>query len=235
MPHVLVVRTGSAGPATRARLGDFTDWFAGLLPAEVSVADALDGAPLPAPDAFGGLVVTGSFASVTRPEPWMERLGAWLLEAARTTPVLGVCFGHQLLARALGGRVERNARGPEAGTAEVELTEDGREDPLFAGLPARLEVQQSHEDHVLEPPPGAVVLARNAHAPVQAFGLGPRIRAIQFHPEFTAQRCRAICEEDRALLDTARPGLADAALASIRETRAGARVLENWVRGFVER
>jgi GMP synthase (glutamine-hydrolysing) len=164
----------------------------------------------------------------------MDALADWLLGVARTRPVLGVCFGHQLLARALGGRVERHGGGPEAGTFDVDLTEAGRADPLFAGLPPRLAVQEGHEDHVPEPPPGAVLLATNAHTPVQAFALGPRIRGVQFHPEFDAARTRAFIEADRDWLDRVRPGLADASLASVRATREAPRVLANWVDGFVE-
>jgi GMP synthase (glutamine-hydrolysing) len=234
MKRVLVVRTGSAPAAVLAAHGDFTAWFAELLAprAEVAIADAVAGALPDARDA-GGVVVTGSIDSVTTPEPWMDALGSWLLAAARARPVLGVCFGHQLLARALGGRVERHGGGPEAGTVEVELTDAGRRDPLFAGLPARLAVQQGHEDHVPEPPPGAVLLARNGHAPVQAFAHGARIRAVQFHPEFNAARTRAFVEADRAWLDRVRPGRAEEALASIRETPEAARVLVNWVDAFV--
>src|SRR5690349_1972849 len=200
MKSVLIVRAGSAPEAVRARHGDFKQWFAAaLLPrAEVSFADA-EGA-LPALR-HGGIVVTGSIDSVTRPAPWMDALGAWLVDAARTTPVLGVCFGHQLLARALGGRVERHPGGPEAGTTVVELTDAGRADPLFATLPSRVAVQQGHEDHVPVLPPGAVLLARNAHTPVQAFAHGPNLRAVQFHPEFTAERNRAFVEAERDLLE----------------------------------
>jgi GMP synthase (glutamine-hydrolysing) len=237
MKRVLVVRTGSAPPAVRARLGDFTDWFAALLaPAvEVGVADAGPGFPLPDAREWAGVVVTGSVASVTEPAPWMNRLGRWLVGAAEVTPVLGVCFGHQLLAHALGARVERCPLGPEVGTREVELTAEGRRDPLFQGLPSPLLVQQNHEDHVPAPPPGAVVLARNAHAPVQAFALGPRLRAVQFHPEFDARRNRAFTEDERDALDGARPGVADAALATLRETPEAAAVLARWVEGFVLR
>jgi GMP synthase (glutamine-hydrolysing) len=227
-PRVLIVRTGSAPDPVRAVHGDFEAWFAALLaPARATIADA-EGGALPEPASFEGILVTGSVKSVTAQEPWMHALGRWLVHAAGTTPVLGVCFGHQLLAAALGGRVERHPDGPEAGTADVLLTRAGRDDPLFADLPARLTVQQSHEDHVPAPPPGAVVLASNAHGPVQAFAHGPRLRAVQFHPEFDAARTRAFVDADRAWLERGRPGAAQAALASIRDTPDAARVLVNW-------
>jgi len=234
MKHVLIVRAGSAPGPVRSAHGDFTDWFELLLAsrAESTVLDAGSNR-LPDPDGYGGVLVTGSLESVVEPEPWMERLGAWLVRCAETRPVLGVCFGHQLLARALGGRVERHPRGPEAGTAEVQLTEAGRRDPLLAGLPARVAVHQGHEDHVPEPPPGAVVLATNDHTPVQAFAHGPRVRAVQFHPEFDADRNRSFTEEGRDWLERARPGLYDASLASIRETPDAPRVVHNWVDAFV--
>ncbi|HUL59374.1 MAG TPA: gamma-glutamyl-gamma-aminobutyrate hydrolase family protein [Anaeromyxobacteraceae bacterium] len=230
--RVLVLRTGAAGPAVRARHGDWTAWFADALSphADVAVADAEE--PLPPARGLGGVVVTGSPKSVVEPEPWMDGVGTWLLEAARAAPVLGVCFGHQLLARALGARVERNPLGPEAGTAEIELTAAGLRDPLFAGVPGRLAVQQLHQDHVPAPPPGAVVLASNAHSPVQAFAHG-RIRAVQFHPEFDAARSRALAEEERAWLDAARPGLADQVVASVRDTPEAAAVLANWAIAYV--
>lgn len=233
MTRILVIRTGSAPADVRALHGDFAGWFAErLAPAAVVATDAVLAGALPDLGDVHGVVVTGSLASVTAPEPWMDALGGWLVAAAERVPVLGVCFGHQLLARALGGRVERNPRGPEAGTREVTLTPAGRADPLFAGLPARLAVQESHSDHVPSLPPGAVLLATNAHAPVQAFAHGPRIRAVQFHPEFDAARTRALCESERTLLDAARPGLHTKALASIRETPEAARILANWRDGL---
>jgi GMP synthase (glutamine-hydrolysing) len=232
MHRILVVRTGSPTPQAHARFGDFSEWFERLLAPEVIVVDAERGESFPSRDRIIGVVVTGSLKSVTSPEPWMQRAGAWLLEISRAVPVLGVCFGHQLLAWALGGKVERNPRGPEVGTREVALTAEGKRDPLFSGLSSPLLVQENHEDHVRAPPPGATVLAHNEHTPVQAFAHGG-IRAVQFHPEFDAARNRVICQETRAALDAARPGLGDAALASIRETPEAERLLGNWVRTYV--
>jgi len=235
MKRVLIVRAGSPGPGVLARHGDFTDWFDALLApeAQVSFAEATPAHALPIPGEHDGVVVTGSFASVAAPEPWMDDLGRWLVAVSRSAAVLGVCFGHQLLAHALGGRVEQNLRGPEAGTHEVELTAEGRRDPLFRGLPHRIPVQQSHSDHVTLLPAGAVVLARNGFSPVQAFAHGPRIRGVQFHPEFDVVRCRDLCEEEAADLDGARAGLAAEALASIQETPDATAVLHNWVRELV--
>ena len=232
MIRVLVVRAGSAGPENGRRLGDFADWFGAALRRHAA-ADVVDArAPLPDPGSAAGVLVTGSLASVTCPEPWMDALGAWLLRAAERTPVLGVCFGHQLLARALGGAVERCPRGPEAGTVEIRLTAAGRSDPLFAGLPDPLGVQAAHEDEVARLPPGAVVLAENAHTGVQAFAHGPRIRGVQFHPEFDAARCRALCDADPAWLDRERPGATARVIAGVRETPAAAEVLANWAAGL---
>ena len=98
-------------------------------------------------------------------------------------PTLGVCFGHQLLADVLGGRVQRNPNGWELGLTEVRLTGPGQRDPLLRDLPDPLQVLQTHQDAVTELPPGAVRLAGNAHTPNQAFAFGDHVRAVQFHPE----------------------------------------------------
>jgi GMP synthase (glutamine-hydrolysing) len=230
--RVLVVQAGSAPGAMRERFGDFPDWFARWLAprVELAVVRPYERA-LPPASGFHGVLVTGSLASVTDPAPWMEAAGAWLVDAALTRPVLGVCFGHQLLARALGGRVERNPRGREAGTVEVELTAAGELDPLFAGLPRRLLVQQTHEDHVADLPPGATLLAGNARTPVQAFGHGELLRCVQFHPEFDAPRSRLLAALRRASGEAAAWGDVDP--SSIRETPDCTAVLDRWLRHFV--
>ncbi len=232
-PRILVVVAGQPGPAVRSGYGGFDRWFReGLEPAaEVALVPPAEARAAVA--AADGAVVTGSYASVTARAPWMRELGQVLVEAAERVPVLGVCFGHQLLSDALGGRVERNPKGPEVGTREIALTEAGRADPLLAGLPPRLAVQQLHEDHVPAPPPGAVLLATSDHAPVQAFAAGPRLRAVQFHPEFTPVRVRAMCDEERAWVDRGGPGLYREVIAGLRETPEASALLARWVERFV--
>lgn len=223
------------GRDVAAAFGDFDAWFVrrlarGGLAVEVS-RPFLE--PLPSAGGLHGVLVTGALESVTAPAPWMLEAGRWLLEAARQAPVLGVCFGHQLLAHALGARVERNPAGFEAGTREIRLTEAGRRDPLFEGLPERFAAQETHEDHVPALPPGAVLLAGNAHAPVQAFAVGDAIRGVQFHPEIDAPLARSLAERGRARLDREAPGGAEAVLAGIRETPESASLLDRWVERFV--
>ncbi len=229
MKRVLVVRTGRPHAPVAARLGGFEAWFGRHLTPAVALEVADARAPLPPPGRYDGVLLTGSLDSVTAWSPWMEATALWALAAARTTQVLGVCFGHQLLGRALGARVERNPRGPEVGTATVHLTEAGLADPLFAGLPRRLAVQESHQDHLASLPPGALLLAWNHRTPVQAFAAGPNLRAVQFHPEFDAERCRALAERCGPLLAAASAGGASQALGTIRETPEASRVLTQWL------
>jgi GMP synthase (glutamine-hydrolysing) len=232
-PVILVVAAGNPGPKVCSALGGFDRWFREALPAAADVRVTDPAGAGAAARGADGLLLTGSYASVTERAPWMLALGELLIQAAERVPVLGVCFGHQLLAAALGGAVERNPRGPEIGTREVALTEAGRADPLLAGLPARLPVQQLHEDHVPAPPPGAVLLATGAHAPVQAFAHGARLRAVQFHPEFTLARVRAMCDEERAWVDRGGPSLHAEVLAGLRETPEANGLLARWVERFV--
>src|SRR5689334_19500343 len=140
--RLLIVQTG-----TTHLHGDYPRWFERTLGFEMPVVRAHAGEALgPAIDRARpqGVIVTGSPLSVTENAPWMLRLGEDLLKlGAAGTPVLGVCFGHQLLARVAGGAVVQNPRGREIGTVRVQLTEAGRKDPLFepwAGGP-EIEVQ----------------------------------------------------------------------------------------------
>ena len=126
MRPLLIVKSGRTLPELARRRGDYEDWISagmGLDPARIRIAHVYQNAPLPAPDAVAGVVVTGSSAMVSHREPWSERTAAWLAGAVLAgTPVLGICYGHQLLAHGLGGRVGRNPRGREIGTIEVTLS-----------------------------------------------------------------------------------------------------------------
>ena len=189
---LLIVKTGDAIGPVIAHQGDFDRLFTrpldGLPVEAITVPVHMGAGPLPDPSTIDGAIITGSRHSVTEREPWADALAAWVRSAHQAAlPILGVCYGHQLLAHALGGRVTRNPSGYEIGTVRIDLTEAGLADPLLGALAPgerSLRFNAIHEDAVAELPEGATVLATNAATAVQAFAVGPNILAVQFHPEF---------------------------------------------------
>lgn len=221
-----IVKPGSTFADMILRFGDYDAWFARALGGDVDcrVYDTTRG-ELPDPDAADGWIVTGARGSLVGPEAGTVPLLDWIREvAAGDTPLLGVCYGHQAICQALGGRVERHPSGWEIGTTEVELTSAGREDPLFAGLPGRFRVHTTHEDYVALLPPDATLLAVNPHTEVQAIALGPHVRGVQFHPEVTEEIAHDFVARRRHLL-ARQPEVTTAPLAR--------RILANFVDAFV--
>jgi GMP synthase (glutamine-hydrolysing) len=159
----------------------------------------------------GAAIITGSPHSVTRREPWADALAKWtsrVVDEGRF--LLGVCYGHQILAHAQGGTVAKNPNGYEVGTITVELSEEGASDPILGPL-ARvrggagegagegaerptLDFHSTHQDAVVELPKGALLLASTLKTPVQAFRIGERAWGVQFHPEFTESVMRIYIE-----------------------------------------
>jgi GMP synthase-like glutamine amidotransferase len=157
------------------------EWLvAAGLPVRVVRADR--GEPVP-PDAGGAaaLVVLGAADDDAAWYPAVEEL---LRSAVRDrVPTLAVCLGAQLLARALGGRVEPAAAGPEIGARLVGKRDAARDDPLFAGVPLMPDVIQWHHNEITELPVGATLLAASPSYPNQAFRYGDRAWGVQFHLE----------------------------------------------------
>lgn len=194
MARLVILKTGSTLPPIEAAHGDFDRWFlAGLsdqldtLVVDVTT-EALPGKPFD----WDGIVVTGSPAMVSDRADWSEATAQWLAQAVEDEiPVLGVCYGHQLLAHALGGKVGYHPEGRESGTHWVDLLDTATNDPLLGQLPTRFQAQLTHKQSVLELPDSAVLLAKNSFEPHQAFRVGSCAWGVQFHPEFTADVMRA--------------------------------------------
>lgn len=231
----VILMTGHTFADLRARRGDFDDWFAaavGWPKSRFHVVDAIGGAPLPDARGVDGVIVTGSAASVHDREPWSVRAGEWLAEAAAAgVPVLGVCYGHQLFADALGGRSEPNPNGREIGVAEVEVVAD---DPLFEGLPRVFPVLQTHVDAVTAPPPGARVLAGNENTPIQAMAIGDHVRTVQWHPEFDADVIRHYIGARADQIDAEMgPGAAERLAARVVDVPTGRPLMRNFFRHYL--
>ncbi|MES2610160.1 MAG: glutamine amidotransferase [Pseudomonadota bacterium] len=215
---LLIISAGNTFPGLRESEGDFDDWIAAGLGQPTPALpqrriDAQQPTPaLPDPSEVAGVVVSGSHAMVTDRAPWSEHLAQWLVRCVDArVPVLGICYGHQLLAHALGGEVGVLAGGPEVGTHPIELASAAGDDPLMAGLPQRFAAQLVHYQSVPRPPPGAMLLARSGMDPHQAFRVGPCAWGVQFHPEFSASAMRGY-------LDHMQDSLADASALASRVT-----------------
>jgi GMP synthase (glutamine-hydrolysing) len=150
---------------------------------------------LPPTTEFDALVVTGSRASVYWDDDWIDPLIEYVGKAAADgVPILGVCYGHQVVAEALGGRVS-GMDAFELGYNEVEQVDD---DPLFAGISDEFTVFTSHGDAVVELPPGAELIARNEYG-VHGFRRD-HCWGVQFHPEYDIETARDIAESKRERL-----------------------------------
>ncbi|MGA2478981.1 MAG: glutamine amidotransferase, partial [Spirochaetia bacterium] len=200
--RILVLKLGDTLPALKARKGDFEDWIVaglGVAREEVRVVDVPRGDPLPDASEQKGIIITGSESMVTERLEWSERAAEWLRNAVGRGPaVLGICYGHQLLAHALGGVVGNNPKGEELGAVDVALEGTARDDALLGGLPTRVRVYESHAQSVLKLPQGAVRLASNPWDANQAFRYGAAAWGVQFHPEFDAEVAQAYIEHHRA-------------------------------------
>lgn len=193
-PKVVILKTGSTYPGLKEQFGDFEEWFVrGLSPRlDITVINTVAGELPGDPTDWDGVVVTGSPAMVSDREPWSENAALWLTRVVdKAVPLLGVCYGHQLLAHALGGEVGYHPGGRESGTHRVELLNSAKDDPLFRGMPDSFRAQLTHKQTVLSLPQGAVLLGRNEFEPHQAFRVGKYAWGVQFHPEFTDAIMRA--------------------------------------------
>jgi len=208
MKPVLIIRTGRAPAPIRARHGDFPHWFrlgAQLSAERMRVVDVEAGDTLPAPSEVAGALITGSAAMVTDRAAWSERTAGWIRDAMdEQLPLFGVCYGHQLMAHALGGRVDYLPGGREIGTVTIRMLDEAKTDLLTDKLPSEFRVHATHEQSVLELPKGATVLASSSRDPHHLVRYGANAMSAQFHPEFNADVMRAYI--DRKHHDMRREG-----------------------------
>jgi GMP synthase (glutamine-hydrolysing) len=223
-----ILVTGEPVPNVRHARGPFERMIRETLgdawTGPVSVLDAERG-ERPRDGELAALVVTGSPASVTTRDPWIldteDALRAFVRSGA---PVLGICFGHQLLAQALGGTVVRNPRGREIGTVELDVVES---DPLFGDAPRRLRVNMSHTDSAERLPERARILGRTALDPRGAVRFDERAWGVQFHPEFDGEIVQGYIDARREII--ANEGTDLGALKS-EDTPESAEVLRRFAR-----
>ncbi|NEZ04363.1 glutamine amidotransferase [Wenzhouxiangella sp. XN201] len=233
LPRMLIVKTGSAVAEARERFGDFEHWFHRALDRErydIDTRTVCENPTLPEPDQleeYAGVIVTGSPAMVSHRHDWSERTGEWLRAVITKDrlPVLGVCYGHQLIAHALGGRVGPNPDGRRMGTRRFDVEDPG--DDLLSVLSPYAAVHVTHLEVVLEPPSTACGLGRTEGDPHHALRFGHRSWGVQFHPEFDAAIMRCYVQARAELLEG--EGIDSRAIVdAVEETSSGIRLLRRF-------
>ncbi|MBI72033.1 MAG: hypothetical protein CMG61_01005 [Candidatus Marinimicrobia bacterium] len=153
-------------------------------------------------DNADGFIITGSKFSVYDNENWIKALKNKVdVILNLDKPVLGICFGHQLLAECLGGKVEKNLLGWELGSYNISLTRDGLNSKLFKSFNNGDFVYESHQDVVSILPNNAIELAFSNKGN-QSFSYGDKIFGVQFHPEFSYEVTRKLMDlrKDRGIV-----------------------------------
>lgn len=213
--------------------GDYDDMFRALLSTgsdlELEAHDAVGGELPSDPGSCDAWLITGSSAGVNDGLPWVDALGGFVGRVVGAgVPIVGVCFGHQLLARVLGAPVARSERGWGVGVHETRLVAS---EPWMVGASGGYRVLNLHQDQVERLPEGATLLAESDHCPIAMFARGDRVLAIQGHPEFVPEYVGRLVEERRERIGEDRT---DRALASL-DVPTDRALLATWIVAFLER
>jgi GMP synthase-like glutamine amidotransferase len=181
-----ILQTGMAPDALKDDLGDYPDLFARLLADKgfnFETFRVVDGEFPASVNTCDGWLITGSRHGAYEDHPWIPPLEDFIREAyAAHVPMVGICFGHQIVAQAMGGKVERNPNGWAVGATDYD----------FGGKPLRLNAW--HRDQVTQVPPTAQVIGRNDFCTNAALLYDDRTFTVQAHPEFRPEFVNGLME-----------------------------------------
>ncbi len=230
---ITILETGRPPEALRADFPDypamFRAWLSQAAPDfRFETVTVCDGASPPDPAILDAVLITGSPAGAYDLEPWIAPLEDFIRRAAMArTPLVGICFGHQIIAQALGGKVEKSAKGWGVGRHGYEIIAP---QPWMDPALPRFALAASHQDQVVAPPAGATTFARSAHT--EFAGLvyeDAPILTFQGHPEMRDDFTAALVASRRGRIAD---DLVDAALASLAAP-GDAAIAANWVLRFL--
>jgi len=188
MQEIFVLKMGTTYAESAQRIGDFDEWILRALPetshelVQVSSKDR----PFPDPKSLRGIIITGSHSMVTRANAWERKAMHWLRWALdEKVPILGICYGHQMIAQILGGSVGYLPDGPEFGYQRLQFMGTYESDPLFGLYPSHFETFTFHYQTVLRMPTGAQSFARSRRDRNHAVRYADWVWGVQYHPEFS--------------------------------------------------
>ncbi|MDQ8028260.1 MAG: type 1 glutamine amidotransferase [Brevundimonas sp.] len=227
MTRIAILKTGAPPPALADSHGDYPAMFEGLLgDAFATTTFDVQAGEWPDPVAFDGAIITGSAAGVYEDDVWIGALLDWIRSARGQTKLVGVCFGHQALAQALGGRVEKSERGWGVGLHRYQVVS---EQDWMAPAAATVAIPVSHQDQVVAIPAEARVLLRSDFTPHAGLIWGEDAISFQGHPEFVADYAQSLLDIRR---ETYGESLYRQASASLDRRHDGA-VIAQWMLQFV--
>ena len=198
-----ILNTDALKPEFVAEFGEYPDMFAELFLAvnpsvTLQTYSVMDSHYPEHFDEVDGYVITGSKASVYDDVPWIHELIDFVqVLHAEKKKLVGICFGHQLVAHALGGKTLPATVGWNVGVQRNELTAAASSYQITEDV---FHIPLNHQDQVAEVAPGASILASTASCPIAATGLGEHILTFQGHPEFQKGYARALLDMRREIL-----------------------------------
>jgi len=229
MKPIAILETGTPPEALKDSFDDYPARFRALLGESVATVrfDVQAGRLPDDPTAFQGAIVTGSAAGVYDDLPWIAPLMEWLRAARGQTRLVGICFGHQALAHAFGGRVEKSDRGWGLGLHRYDIR---AHEPWMFPRAASIAIPVSHQDQVLAVSPDARIIASSDFTPYAGLAWGEDAMSFQCHPEFQPEYAAALIEARRGTRISHEQ--ADEAVASLARSNDRA-VLTAWIRAFL--
>jgi GMP synthase-like glutamine amidotransferase len=219
-----ILETGYPPGDLANRFGSYPTMFAALLGDgfEIETFDVQAG-HLPNPNAHDAVLITGSPAGVYDDDPWIAPLMDFI-RAAKASKMVGVCFGHQVMAEALGGHVEKSGKGWGAGLHHYSIRHS---EPWMDGA-GEIAIPASHQDQVVTQPPRTEVVVASDFTPYAGLAWTDRpVISFQFHPEFSPDFAKALIEKRYDIVPDP-----DAAIVSLDAPNDNARV-GGWIRRFL--
>lgn len=221
-----VLETGAPPEELVGRFGTYAGMYRHMLAlaAPLPRYDVAAGELPKRPEEHGAYIVSGSPAGVYEPLPWIADLTGFLQQAKGRAKLVGICFGHQAMAQAFGGRVTKSDRGWGVGLHDYAIAErqPWMDDAASVAIPA------SHQDQVIEQPPESVITLASSFTPIAGLAWPDQAAiSFQFHPEFQAAYAKALIQTRRNRLSQP-----DAAIASLDRPNDNGKVA-NWIAGFL--